>query len=449
MEIIVGHTTLMIAARGGVAEPAPVAPLVLAAASADQVRQIMARKLLDLMNTEDLDPSKVDSPEVREKARLKLRRLAAETSLPVDFPFTRDELESQVLNEVLGLGPLEGLLADADVTEVMVNRRDQIYIERRGKLTLSPVTFSSNQALLKIIERIVSTIGRRIDTSSPIVDARLLDGSRVNAVIPPLALNGPCLTIRRFSRTPISVARLVELGSLDAAMASLLKLTVHERKNIIISGGTGSGKTTLLNALSSFIPDDERIVTIEDAAELQLQQRHVIRLETRPPNLEGVGAVAIRDLVRNTLRMRPDRIIVGECRGAEALDMLQAMNTGHDGSLTTAHANTPEDMLRRIETMVMMAGMDLPLRAIREQVVAALTVIVQQTRRRDGRRLVTDISWIKGMDAASGSYIVVPLVTRDENDRPIRDDAALRAFWKAEDLPGTPADIFGTEGAPT
>jgi pilus assembly protein CpaF len=323
----------------------------------------------------------------------------------------------------------------------MVNRRDQIFVERAGKISLSATNFSSDRALLHVIERIVSKIGRRIDQSSPIVDARLLDGSRVNAIIPPLAIHGPALTIRRFSKEPISVNQLIKWQSLTSAMADFLQLLVQSHKNIIISGGTGSGKTTLLNALSNFIPNTERIITVEDAAELQLQQTHVVSLETRPANLEGKGQISIRDLVKNTLRMRPDRIIVGECRGGEALDMLQAMNTGHDGSMTTAHANTPEDMLRRLETMVLMAGMDLPLSAVREQVASALTVVVQQARLKTGYRLVTHISWINSLDRNTGQYQVKHLARRDKSGAVLWDKIALAEFWEAEELAGNPDEF--------
>lgn len=409
----------------------------------DSLRQMLARKLMDQMNQEeDVELQRETSPEVLARAKLKLRKIIAEIKLPEDYALTRADLEIQVYHEVMGYGPLEPLLADPEVTEIMVNRRDQIFVERAGKLTVAKTNFSSDQALLNVIERIVSSVGRRIDTSSPIVDARLLDGSRVNAVIPPLALNGPCLTIRRFSKTPVSIKKLVKWDSMSQEMADFLKICVSERKNLMISGGTGSGKTTLLNAMSSYIPDGERLITVEDAAELQLQQEHVIRMETRPPNLEGVGAVTIRDLVKNTLRMRPDRIIVGECRGAEALDMLQAMNTGHDGSMTTAHANSPEDMLRRLETMVMMAGMDLPLRAIREQIVSALTIVVQQTRRKTGRRLITEIAWIRGMDQGTAQYDVVPLISRAKDDSIVYHMTAIKEFKKTEELPDELLEIF-------
>jgi pilus assembly protein CpaF len=415
----------------------------LAFSDIDSLRQLLARKLMDQMNQEDdVELQKVASPEVKMRAKLKLRKIIAELAIPDDFSLSKSALETQVYYEVMGYGPLEPLLDDPEVTEIMVNRRDQIFVERAGKLSLAKESFSSDQALLNVIERIVSSVGRRIDTSSPIVDARLLDGSRVNAIIPPLALNGPCLTIRRFSKTPVSINKLVKWDSMTAEMAAFLEVCVFERKNLMISGGTGSGKTTLLNALSSFIPGGERLITVEDAAELQLQQQHVIRMETRPANLEGVGAVSIRDLVKNTLRMRPDRIIVGECRGAEALDMLQAMNTGHDGSMTTAHANAPEDMLRRLETMVMMAGMDLPLRAIREQIVSALTIIVQQSRRKTGRRLVTEIAWIRGLDRETAQYDVVPLVSRAKDETPIYHMNTIKEFKKIEELPDELLDIF-------
>lgn len=404
----------------------------------DQVRTLLSRALLEQMDVDGIDLARIDSDETRRKARLNLKKIVGETRFPAGFPFTPAEFEQQIFDEVMGLGPLEPLLGDAKVTEIMVNRRDQIFIEQSGKLSLSKVQFSSDQALMSVIERIVSTVGRRIDIASPIVDARLVDGSRVNAVIPPLALRGPCLTIRRFSKTPISVAQLVKWGALTEEMRAFLRVLVDERKNIVISGGTGSGKTTLLNALSSFIPEGERIVTVEDAAELQLQQPHVISLESRPANLEGAGAVTIRDLVKNTLRMRPDRIVVGECRGGEALDMLQAMNTGHDGSMTTAHANTPEDLLRRLETMVMMSGMELTLRAIREQIVSAVTIVVQIARRRSGRRLVTEIAWIKGLNSENAEYMTESLFKRDAKDEPIICWPALKEFWQTEAFPGIP-----------
>jgi pilus assembly protein CpaF len=311
----------------------------------------------------------------------------------------REILCKQVLNEAIGLGPLEELLEDDSVSEVMVNRFDEIYIERGGRLQRHPMTFTGDRAVLGVIERIVAPLGRRIDESSPMVDARLKDGSRVNAIIPPLALKGPTLTIRKFAKRKLTADDLVKFGAISPAMAEFLKVCVESRKNIIVSGGTGSGKTTLLNILSNFIPTGERVITVEDAAELKLHHEHLISLESRPANVEGKGAVHIRDLVKNTLRMRPDRIVVGECRGAEALDMLQAMNTGHEGSLTTLHANTPRDALARLETLVLMAGMDLPLAAIREQIASAVDLIVQQTRFSCGTRMVTSITEIAGMES--------------------------------------------------
>jgi len=310
----------------------------------------------------------------------------------------QDELIKDVLNEALGLGPLEDLLADDGVSEIMVNRSDQIYIERNGAIELTSYSFSSDKAVLGVIERIVAPLGRRIDESSPLVDARLKDGSRVNAIIPPLALKGPTLTIRKFRKESFTGEQLVEMGSLSRGMVEFLQMCVTARKNIVVSGGTGSGKTTTLNVVSNFIPPVERILTIEDAAELQLKHQHWIQLESRPPNIEGKGQITIRDLVRNALRMRPDRIIVGECRGGEAIDMLQAMNTGHDGSLTTAHSNSPRDTLSRLETMVLMSGMELPVRAIREQVASAINIIAHQSRFADGSRRVTHITEISGME---------------------------------------------------
>jgi pilus assembly protein CpaF len=316
----------------------------------------------------------------------------------------RQRLFEQIVAEILGFGPIEPLLADESITEIMVNGPDKIYIERKGKLEKVNLTFESDDHLMRIIDRIVSPLGRRIDESSPYVDARLPDGSRVNAIIPPLALNGPTLTIRKFSKTPLTIDDLIRFGSITAEAIEFLKACVIARLNIIVSGGTGSGKTTFLNILSGFIPDDERIITVENAAELQLRQEHVVTLESRPPNIEGKGEVTIRDLVINCLRMRPDRIVVGECRGGEALDMLQAMNTGHDGSLTTAHANSPRDTLSRLETMVLMAGMDLPVRAIREQVASAVDLIIQQSRMQDGSRKVINITEVQGME---GDVIVM------------------------------------------
>jgi pilus assembly protein CpaF len=316
----------------------------------------------------------------------------------------RERLFEGIVAEILGFGPLEVLLADENVSEIMVNGPEKVFVERKGKLSKTNIIFESNEHVMKVIDRIVSPLGRRIDESSPYVDARLPDGSRVNAIIPPLALNGPTLTIRKFEKDPLTIDDLIRFGSISPETAEFLKACVKARLNIVVSGGTGSGKTTLLNVLSSFIPNDERIITVENAAELQLRQEHVVTLESRPPNIEGKGEVTIRDLVINTLRMRPDRIVVGECRGGETLDMLQAMNTGHDGSLTTAHANTPRDMLSRLETMCLMAGMDLPVRAIREQVASAVDVIIQQSRLRDGSRKIVNVTEVQGME---GDVIVM------------------------------------------
>ena len=310
----------------------------------------------------------------------------------------RLQIIADICDEILGLGPIEPLLKDSTITEVMINGASRVYVEQAGKLYRTDVRFHDETHLMNIIEKILAPLGRRIDESAPMVDARLADGSRVNIIIPPLALDGAMVTIRKFSKSALSVRDLINFGTLDERMATFLEASVKARLNILVSGGTGSGKTTTLNVLSSFIPDDDRIVTIEDAAELKLQQDHVVRLESRPPNIEGEGAIAIRDLVRNALRMRPDRIIVGEVRSGEALDMLQAMNTGHDGSLTTAHANTPRDALSRLETMVLMAGMELPVRAIRTQISAAIDLILQQSRIRDGSRKITYISEVQGME---------------------------------------------------
>ncbi len=314
----------------------------------------------------------------------------------------KSNLIISVINDVIGLGPLQPLLEDESISEIMVNGPQRTYIERKGKLILSDIKFKDNAHVMRVIEKIVSPLGRRCDESSPIVDARIkggpADGSRVNAIIPPLALDGPTITIRKFKKDARTIDSLINFGSMTREMANFLEACVLARLNIVVSGGTGSGKTTLLNVLSSFIPEDERIVTIEDAAELQLKQPHVVRLETRPANIEGKGAITIRDLVKNSLRMRPERVVIGECRGGEALDMLQAMNTGHDGSLTTGHANTPRDMISRLETMVMMSGMDLPVRAIREQISGAVNIIVQQTRLKDGSRRVIAVTEVQGME---------------------------------------------------
>ncbi|UVE93779.1 CpaF family protein [Dietzia sp. B32] len=329
--------------------------------------------------------------------RAELNKVVEDETVPLTGD-QRQRLITDVQADVLGHGPLEKLLEDPDITEIMVNGPDMIFVERAGQITRHPSRFTSEDHLRQVIERIVSRIGRRVDESSPLVDARLADGSRVNAVIPPLAVNGSSLTIRKFSKDPYQVHDLIRFGTITPEMAEVLQACVQARLNIIVSGGTGSGKTTLLNVLSSFIPEGERIVTIEDAVELQLQQDHVVRLESRPANIEGRGEITIRELVRNSLRMRPDRIVVGEVRGGETLDMLQAMNTGHDGSLSTVHSNSPRDAIARLETLVLMAGMDLPLRAIREQIASAVDVIIQLTRLRDGTRRITAVTEVQGME---------------------------------------------------
>ncbi len=356
------------------------------------------RRLLQYMDLKTLDMGSVQEEELRARARNLLIDIIGELEADIDPAVDRELLIKEVLDEALGLGPLEDFLEEESVTEIMVVNKDQIYVERGGKLTFTGKTFTTHEAVLAVIERIITPLGRRIDESSPLVDARLKDGSRVNAIIPPLAIKGPCITIRKFAKKSFTVEDLINFGSMTPQIAGFLNKCVMGRRNVIISGGTGSGKTTLLNVLSSFIPGEERIVTIEDAAELRLPQDHVVSLETKPANLEGKGEYTIRDLVKNSLRMRPDRIVVGECRGGEALDMLQAMNTGHDGSLTTGHANSPSDMMNRLETMVLMAGMDLPVRAIREQISSAIDVVVQQERFSDGSRRITAVTEVVGLD---------------------------------------------------
>ena len=361
-------------------------------------RRRIHEQLLDAIDLRRRDLMRMEDLELRRETEALIREII---KLESALPDTIDPeiLVRDVLNEAVGLGPLEELLADDSITEIMVNRFDEIYLERAGRLERHPSIFTSDRAVLGVIERIVAPIGRRIDESSPMVDARLKDGSRVNAIIPPLAIKGPTLTIRKFSRRTLTAEDLIGFGALSPDMAEFMRIAVMHRKSIIISGGTGSGKTTLLNVLSNYIPDGERIITIEDAAELRLAHSHLISLEARPANAEGRGQVAIRDLVKNALRMRPDRIVVGECRGGEALDMLQAMNTGHEGSLTTLHANSPRDGLARLETLVLMAGMDLPLTAIRDQVVSAVDIIIQQARLADGRRVITGIVEVTGMES--------------------------------------------------
>jgi len=387
----------------------------------------------------------------REQIRETSRRLLEEEAAPLNIEQRRRVIKN-IEDEVMGLGPLEPLLADKKVADILVNGANQVYVERRGRMELTDVRFNDDAHLLHIIDRIVSTVGRRIDESSPMVDARLKDGSRVNAIIPPLAIDGPMLSIRRFAVERLKMEELIAYGSINTAAAEVLKAVVAGRLNVLISGGTGAGKTTLLNVLSGFIPETERIVTIEDSAELQLQQPHVVRLETRPPNIEGKGEVNQRDLVRNSLRMRPDRIVVGEVRGPEAMDMLQAMNTGHDGSLTTVHANTPRDALSRIESMVSMTGISFPTKVLREQISSAIDVVVQIARHEDGRRRVVSIQEVNGME---GDVITMSELYRFDRHG-IKDGVVLGEFkptgivpafhkvlqGKAIDLP---MKLFGSE----
>ena len=347
---------------------------------------------LDLSTVADLTPEQLSGI-----IKTVVENMIAQEGIPLSRP-ERDRLVVEIQNETMGLGPLEPLLSDTEVSDIMVNGPQRVFVERRGKIEKTDVSFKDDEHLMAVIERIVSKVGRRVDEASPMVDARLADGSRVNVIIPPLAIDGPALSIRRFGVKPLKMENLLANGSLTEEMAAACEAMVKARMNILVSGGTGAGKTTFLNVLSSSIPEDERIITVEDAAELILQQEHTVRLETRPPNIEGKGAITQRDLVRNALRMRPDRIIVGEVRGAEALDMLQAMNTGHDGSISTIHANAPRDALSRIETMVLMAGFDLPSKAIREQIASALNVILQLSRMSDGTRKVVTVSEVTGME---------------------------------------------------
>ncbi|GAA4309948.1 CpaF family protein [Klenkia terrae] len=361
-----------------------------------QLRARATQALFDRLGSK-LSSSEIPEDQLHRLVNSELQRVVANDPTPLSDA-DRRRLITEVTDEVLGYGPLQPHLDNPDVTEIMVNGPESVYVERGGRLVRTASTFTSEEHLRRVIERIVSRVGRRIDESSPMVDARLADGSRVNAIIPPLAFGGSSLTIRKFARTPLGIGDLISYGTLSPEMAELLRACVEARLNIIVSGGTGTGKTTLLNVLSSFIPESERIITIEDAVELQLQQEHVVRLESRPRNIEGRGEVSIRELVRNSLRMRPDRIVVGEVRGGESLDMLQAMNTGHDGSLSTVHANTPRDAIARLETLVLMAGMDLPLRAIREQVTSAVDLVVQISRLRDGTRRITHVTEVQGME---------------------------------------------------
>ena len=363
-----------------------------------EIKKQAHSELLIRLNMKRLALGNVSESDLEEKARTTIHEILNELSIPLPEGVTQEKIENELYHEAIGLGPLEDLIARDDITEIMVNGPDNVYVEHKGVLYKTDTAFADDHQVLAAIERIVSPLGRRIDESSPMVDARLKDGSRVNAIIPPLSLVGPSITIRKFAKTPLTVENLISYGSITAEIAHFLDVCVKIRKNILISGGTGSGKTTLLNILSGYLPAKERIITIEDAAELQLRQEHLVRLESRPANIEGKGEVTIRDLVRNSLRMRPDRIVIGECRGGEALDMLQAMNTGHDGSLTTIHANSPRDALARLETLVLMSGFDLPLRAIREQIASAISIIVQINREKDGSRKVVCVSEITKME---------------------------------------------------
>lgn len=376
----------------------PTASVTTAAGSHPvEKRRELHRRLLENLDLRRLDRAELDPEVMRPKVLAALRRIVSEhegASLSLE---EQEQLVRELADEALGLGPLERLLADPDVNEIMVVDPHTIFVERRGKMELTGLKFTDDDSVRAAIERIVTPLGRRIDESTPLVDARLRDGSRVNAVIPPLALRGPCITIRKFAKAPPTMADLLRFGSVSPKMARFLERSVKVKRNIVISGGTGSGKTTLLNALSGAIPSHERIVTVEDAAELRLAQPHVVSLEARPPNLEGKGEYSIRDLVKNALRMRPDRIVVGECRGGEAIDMLQAMNTGHEGSMTTTHANSPKEAIARLETLCLMAGLDLPVRAIRQQIASSIHLIIQQTRFSDGSRRVTSITEVLGL----------------------------------------------------
>ncbi|HSE31931.1 MAG TPA: CpaF family protein [Pyrinomonadaceae bacterium] len=375
-----------------------VTPTTFTGTGQNSFQEMKARLHRTLINRMDLTKlSSLTQEQVHDEVARLAESVLAQEAAPLSAS-EREKLVNDVQHELFGLGPLEPLLADPTISDILVNRHNTIYIERRGKIEATNVTFKDDEHLMRVIERIVSSVGRRIDESSPMVDARLQDGSRVNAIIPPLAIDGPVLSIRRFGSEPLRMTALIENNALTKDISEMLQMCVTARLNLLISGGTGAGKTTLLNALSAYIPEDERIVTIEDSAELQLQQPHVVRLETRPPNIEGRGEVTQRDLVKNALRMRPDRIVIGEVRGGEAIDMLQAMNTGHDGSLTTIHANTPRDALARLETMIQMTGMRLSDRAMRQQVASAINLVLQVARLSDGSRRVTSISEITGME---------------------------------------------------
>jgi len=404
-----------------------------------QVKADLHRKILDRLDLEKLGRTTGDS--AREEVLILIRNSVNSEAVPLSFA-EREKLSREILDEIFGLGPLEPLLKDPTISDILVNRFDRVYVERAGKLEITGLSFKDNQHLMQIIDRIVSRIGRRVDESSPMVDARLQDGSRVNAIIPPLALDGACLSIRRFGRDPITARNMLENKTLTEPMLELLSAVVKGRLNVIISGGTGAGKTTVLNVLSGYIPNSERIVTIEDAAELQLKQEHIVRLETRPPNIEGKGSVRMRQLVINSLRMRPDRIVVGEVRGEEAFDMLQAMNTGHEGSLTTVHANSPRDALARIENMVSMANLNIPERAIRHQIANAVHAVVQVARLSDGSRKVLTISEVIGMEGDMISLQDIFVFERTGVD----ESGKVRGVFHSTGLPPHFAERLATAG---
>ena len=405
-----------------------------------QVKADLHRKILDRLDLEKLGKASGDS--ARDEVLVVIRTAVNSEVVPLSFA-ERERLSREILDEIFGLGPLEQLLKDPNVSDILVNRFDKVYIEKAGKLELTTLSFKDNVHLMQIIERIVSRVGRRVDESSPMVDARLADGSRVNAIIPPLALDGPCLSIRRFGREPVTARQMLENHTLTESMLELLSAMVKGRLNILVSGGTGAGKTTLLNVLSGYIPNTERIVSIEDAAELQLKQENIVRLETRPPNIEGKGAVRQRQLVINSLRMRPDRIVVGEVRGEEAFDMLQAMNTGHEGSLTTVHANSPRDAMARIENMVSMANLNIPERAVRHQIASAVHAVIQIARLSDGTRKVITISEITGM--AEESIAMQDIFTFERTG--IDESGKVRGAFRATGTRPQFAERLATSGA--
>jgi pilus assembly protein CpaF len=405
-----------------------------------QVKADLHRKVLDRLDLEKLGKAAGDS--ARDEVLVVIRAVVNGEVVPLSFA-ERERLSREILDEIFGLGPLEQLLKDPNISDILVNRYDRVYVEKAGKLELTTLTFKDNVHLMQIIERIVSRVGRRVDESSPMVDARLADGSRVNAIIPPLALDGPCLSIRRFGREPVTARQMIENQTLTESMLELLSAMVKGRLNILVSGGTGAGKTTLLNVLSGYIPNTERIVSIEDAAELQLKQENIVRLETRPPNIEGKGAVRQRQLVINSLRMRPDRIVVGEVRGEEAFDMLQAMNTGHEGSLTTVHANSPRDAMARVENMVSMANLNIPERAVRQQISSAVHAVIQIARLSDGTRKVTTISEVTGMD--EDSIAMQDIFSFDRTG--IDENGKVRGAFRATGLRPKFAERLATAGA--